>query len=550
MTAETNTAEPVAPYRSTAAAGRDGLPALVRSEWTKFRTVRGWTAGMALAALITVLIGLLGPLGTSSQCESSGGGGGGHACGASQPALGPDGQPVSDTFSFVHRPVTGDGGITVRLTSMRGYYQGANAAPAESLADMRQRLEPWARAGIVVKASTRPGAPYVAVVVTGANGVRMESDFSSSEPALGGRRTGSTVSPSSPQWLRLSRTGDSFTGYLSADGAHWTAVGSQTVRGIPSRAQAGMLVSSPDHGSISHQFGGTSVDSSPSVAVAAFDHVGFAGAWTGGSFAAPPATGQDAGPAGSALVRNTYTRSGGEYRVEGSGDIAPGTAATVGDAKSLESALIGVFAGLIAVVAVAVLTITSEYRRGLIRSTFSATPRRGAVLAAKSTVVGAVGFAVGLVSAGIAVPLVRAMNTAKGSYVLPASAGAEARVVVGTAVLLALVAVFAVAAGTLLRRGAGAVAAVIALVVLPYVLATASVLPAGASEWLLRLTPAAGFAVQQTLAVYPGYAEAASGYTPAAGYYPLAPWAGLAVTAAYAALAAGLAWYALRRRDV
>jgi hypothetical protein len=30
------------PYRSAALAGHDGFAQLLRAEWTKFRTVRGW----------------------------------------------------------------------------------------------------------------------------------------------------------------------------------------------------------------------------------------------------------------------------------------------------------------------------------------------------------------------------------------------------------------------------------------------------------------------------------------------------------------------------
>ena len=40
--------------------------------------------------------------------------------------------------------------------------------------------------------------------------------------------------------------------------------------------------------------------------------------------------------------------------------------------------------------------ITAEYRRGLIRTTLAASPRRGRVLAAKAIVIGAVTFAAGL----------------------------------------------------------------------------------------------------------------------------------------------------------
>ena len=36
-------------------AGRDGFAQLLRAEWTKFRTVRGWVIGMVVAALVIVL---------------------------------------------------------------------------------------------------------------------------------------------------------------------------------------------------------------------------------------------------------------------------------------------------------------------------------------------------------------------------------------------------------------------------------------------------------------------------------------------------------------
>ena len=46
-------------YRSELRTGRDGFAQLLRAEWTKFRTVRGWLIGMAVAALLVVGIGAL-----------------------------------------------------------------------------------------------------------------------------------------------------------------------------------------------------------------------------------------------------------------------------------------------------------------------------------------------------------------------------------------------------------------------------------------------------------------------------------------------------------
>ncbi len=86
-----------------------------------------------------------------------------------------------------------------------------------------------------------------------------------------------------------------------------------------------------------------------------------------------------------------------------------------------------------------------------------------------------------------------------------------------------------------------------ALVVVTYFFsAPLAVLPAGAADWLLRLTPAAGFAIQQYVPAYP---QVNNLYTPQNGYFPLAPWAGLGVLLLWAALALWLAMYLLRRRD-
>jgi ABC-type transport system involved in multi-copper enzyme maturation permease subunit len=234
--------------------------------------------------------------------------------------------------------------------------------------------------------------------------------------------------------------------------------------------------------------------------------------------------------------------------VGGSGDIAPLVPAAAASLpiSTIEQGLVGAFAGLIAVIVVAVMFITAEYRRGMIRTTLAASPRRGRVLAAKAIVAGAVAFAAGLAAALVTVPLGNRLAHAKGSYVLPVTSLTELRVIAGTAALLAVAAVLALAIGTALRRSAGAVTAVIMVIVLPYILGTAAVLPVGAENWLLRVTPAAAFAIQQTTSQYP---QVTAGYTPTAGYFPLAPWAGFAVLCAWAALALTLAVVLLRRRD-
>lgn len=93
-------------------------------------------------------------------------------------------------------------------------------------------------------------------------------------------------------------------------------------------------------------------------------------------------------------------------------------------------------------------------------------------------------------------------------------------------------AVFGLGVAAVLRRTAFAVAAVLLLTLVPQVAATGFPLPV--ATWLERLTPAAGFAVQQTVQRY----DTAIG-----------PWSGLGVMLAYAVLTLAVAMWLAERRD-
>jgi ABC-type transport system involved in multi-copper enzyme maturation permease subunit len=517
------TARAVRAPRAAAPAGRGGFLAVVRAEWTKFRTVRGWVVGMVVAGLLVVGVGLLG----HSECGGQAGPNapvvtGGPSCTS---PLGPGGEAVTDDYYLVHQPLGTEGSITVGVTSMTG-----------------AQLQPWSKAGIIVTASTAPGSAYAAMMVTAGHGVRMQWDYTQDTPGLAG-----TVGPGSPRWLRLTRAGDTVTGYDSADGTRWDKVGSATLGGLPSVAQAGLFAASPDYSNVtSRSIGGGSGSGGSTQATAAFDHVVAEGVPAGGRWAgtAVGGTGGTGGGGPGGPSPDGYRRSGDGYSVTGSGDIAPVTPEGAG---SVAQPVIGAFAGLMAVVVVAAMFITAEYRRGLIRVTLAASPRRGRVLAAKAVVLGAVTFVVGLPAAWAAQLIAEPMERSRGIFIDPVSALTELRILAGTAALLAVAAVLALAVGALVRRGAAAVTAVIVVIVLPYFFAgPLAVLPAGAADWVLRVTPAAAFAIQQP---YPAYPQVAAQYTPENGYYPLAPWAGFAVLCGWTALVLGLAAYRLQRRD-
>jgi hypothetical protein len=499
--------------------GSAGFGPLLWAEWIKFRTVRGWVIGMFVAALVTVGIALL----NHSSCGGTTTPGGPVVTGAgcAAPPVGPGGEPVADNFYFVRQPLSGQGSITVRMTALT-----AGHGPAAA-------LQPWSKAGIIIAASTRPGSAYAAMMVTAGHGVRMQYNYTGDIAGLPG-----TVSAASPRWLRLTRSGNTLTGYQSTDGTHWSVVGSVRLAGLPATVQAGMLAASPvSSQSTAHSVSGSSSSGAITLATARFDRVLLSGRTRGGGW-----TGRAVGAVAPGIG---FHRAGGIVTVTGSGDIAPYVAAVDGAGTAMEQTLLGAAAGLIAVIVVAAMFMTAEYRRGLIRVTFAASPRRGQVLAAKAIVIGAVTFAAGLAGAITAVIVGERLLRANGNVILPVSTFTAVRAVAGTAALLAVAAVLALALGAVLRSGAGAVTTVIATIFLPYLLAL-TFLPPGASAWLLRLTPAAGFAIQQTT---PAYAQVTAAYTPGNGYFPLPPWAGFGVLCGYAAVAVVVAVILLRTRD-
>ncbi len=530
------------PYRSPVEDRPDGFTQLLHAEWTKFRTVRGWVIGMIVAILVTAGLGLLlVAASTNVSCGSVNSSGGRQvrhsevACGPPALLLGPGGEPVTDDFYFVRQPLAGNGSITVLVTSLKGLPNG----PLQGM-DMQSGLVPWSKAGILIKQDLSQGSAYAAMMVTGGKGVRMQWNYTGDTPGLSG-----AVSAASPRWLRLTRDGDTISGYDSTDGAHWTQVGTVHLDGLPSTVQAGLFATSPQYIAISTSFGSGDINNGHTVATAVFDHVSRSGAWPASTW-----TGGGIGPVSSGTAGG-YHQAAGHFTVTGSGDIAPAIPgpgnAAVGH-EPIGFFLAGTFAGLIAVIVVATMFMTAEYRRGLIRTTLAVSPGRGRVLAAKAIVIGAAAFVTGLAAAAGTVIGATEMAHAIGYSMFPVPWPTELRMIAGTAALVAVAAVLTLAVGTMVRRSAAAVMILIVTIVVPYFLAFTAAVPAVIAEWLLRITPAAAFAVQQST---PQYQQVQASYTfgLGRGFFPLAPWAGFAVLCGWATLALAGAAYLLRRRD-
>jgi ABC-type transport system involved in multi-copper enzyme maturation permease subunit len=369
------------------------------------------------------------------------------------------------------------------------------------------------------------------MMATSGHGVRMQWDYTHDVAG-----SPDAVSGTDPRWLRLTRVGDTITGYESADGKSWTKLGTAALPGPGRDVEVGMFATSPEYSQDTQILGGLESSAYGSTASAFIDHVtlqgdGSVGTWTG--------TAMDQGS-------GSYTATTGNdgeisYFLNGTGDIAAD--ADLDDTAAHAEA--GAFLALILLAVLATQFVTAEFKHRLLGTTLAASPRRGRVLAAKALVVAAASGTVGLVASAVSVPLFNRIWPKGALYKV--GAATEARVILGTALLLALAAVFALAIGVIVRRSAVVIATVLVVMVLPYILAIGSLLPQGAAEWLLRVTPAAAFSIQQTIPVYP---QVDNLYLPYAGYFPLAPWAGFAVLCGYAAAALAVAWLVLRRRDV
>jgi hypothetical protein len=532
-------------YQSARPTGRDGFGQLLLAEWTKLRTVRGWVIALILAAGLTAVIPIaLAGTATSNDpvtcahgiCQAEG----------QAVATGPAGSAVIDSFYFVHQALAGNGSITARVSALHG--SGAHQ-PVPSGFAPPPSTAPWAKAGLMIKASTKPGAAYAAVMLTGAHGVRMQYDFTHDV-------AGSVISAS---WLRLTRSGDSITGYESADGRHWTAIGTVVLSGLPATAQAGMFVASPEFQEAIGTGDGTF--NSPTQATATYSHPAVTdsgGRWVATSVGAQSPSGGNIngngqlncnavkcvkGPASPA---DSVIAAGGTFSVTGSGDIAPFEPIV----DPLHVTFFGTLFGLIALIALGALFITAEYRRGMIRTTVTASPKRGRILVAKSIVIGVLAFVSGLIGAAVALPIVSHKLVANGWTppvwpILSLTSGIGLRVVLGTAAIAGVAAILGLAAGAIFRRSSGAIMATTGVVVVPVILAI--VLPLTTGTWLLRITPAAAFSLQ---AGVPRYSQVSNVCAPYHSCFPLSPLSGLAVLCAWAAVALAGAIFLLRRRDI
>jgi fibronectin type 3 domain-containing protein/regulation of enolase protein 1 (concanavalin A-like superfamily) len=127
---------------------------------------------------------------------------------------------TADEFQFVSRQIIGDCDIIARVASV-------------------ENTDPWAKAGVMIRESLNANSTHALMAVSSANGLAFQRRTSTGGSSL----NTSVAAITAPHWVRLVRSGNTFTAYRSTDGVGWTTVGSQTIA-MTSAVYVGLAVCS------------------------------------------------------------------------------------------------------------------------------------------------------------------------------------------------------------------------------------------------------------------------------------------------------------------
>jgi hypothetical protein len=152
----------------------------------------------------------------------------------------------ADSFRYAYQSLSGDGLILAHV----GQQQSASTQ---------------AVAGVVIRAGLSAGSPMAAMLISVggvASFVDRATDGSDAATMTGG--------PPSASWVKLLRLGDTFTGFVSADGVTWVQVGTATVA-MGSAVDVGLAASAGSGSSVltTASFDQVFVDATPTVVNAA-----------------------------------------------------------------------------------------------------------------------------------------------------------------------------------------------------------------------------------------------------------------------------------------
>ena len=131
---------------------------------------------------------------------------------------------TSDEFQFVSTTMTGDGEIRARVSS-------------------QTNTHPWAKAGVMIRDTTAANSAHAMMAVTPGNGFAMQ--YRTTTGGSSSSISGPALNPFPNNWVRLTRSGNLITSYVSANGTAWTQVGQATIT-LGSTVSIGLPVLSTD----------------------------------------------------------------------------------------------------------------------------------------------------------------------------------------------------------------------------------------------------------------------------------------------------------------
>jgi ABC-type transport system involved in multi-copper enzyme maturation permease subunit len=189
------------------------------------------------------------------------------------------------------------------------------------------------------------------------------------------------------------------------------------------------------------------------------------------------------------------------------------------------------------------LVITSEYSTGMIRTSLTAQPRRGLLVAAKVVALAGVAFVTGLISSFAAFFLGQAIMSPHHISTTIGHLGVL-RAVIGAALYLTVGGLLAFGIGLLIRHTAAAVSAMIAVLFLLPI--AGGLLPHGWQDHVDKWLPTAAGAQIWTVN-HPPHQNSASAIGASGPMF--APWTGFAVFCGYAAIAVAAGLILFCKRD-
>ena len=120
--------------------------------------------------------------------------------------IGTDIWGTGDQFRYVHKSLTGDGSMIARVDALDG-------SPST-----------WAKAGVMIRQATTGGSQHAFMCMTGGDG-NGASWQGRPDEGLDSVNTDATDPVAPPYWVRVDRSGNTFTGFISADGVTWSQLG-------------------------------------------------------------------------------------------------------------------------------------------------------------------------------------------------------------------------------------------------------------------------------------------------------------------------------------